>query len=186
MLTGSKIRDRSRLLVELASTKSSRTSYLEALPFRLNLSTTAHGLRRSGNMRSIRKEKSAYVGTGIRPPGERLIPGSDRCSTSLLSDEKKRDQIRRMSAQVRQQKKLSSTTGKLVKSIPTTMTKSPFTASLSSPNTLLCVKCERSTFTLILDKSGRKPFLQVRCTNCGQRGMIEPANSSKLLKVPKK
>lgn len=138
-------------------------------PFPQSLRTISLGLKESKNMSSTRNTKSAYVGTGILPPG--TVAGSEPSLTSKLSS---------------RQKRLSSMTGKLVKSIQTTTTKNPFIVSHNSANTLLCSACERSTFTLTLESSGRKPSIVTRCSSCGNRGKIVPENSSKLCKTQSK
>lgn len=78
------------------------------------------------------------------------------------------------------QKPLSST-GKQERSIPTTTIRNPFTLSQFLPPTLLCDQCGRSTFTLTLGRTGRRPFIEMRCTCCGTSGKVGCEDWSKIV-----
>lgn len=110
---------------------------------------------------------SAYVGTGLLPPGIVQRSGGKEYSTSLLSKEKKP----------------SSSIGKLVRSGQTTTTKRPFTVSQFSPPTLLCDQCGRSTFILTLVKTGKRHFLGMRCTCCGTFGKVACGSWKEILSL---
>lgn len=73
-----------------------------------------------------------------------------------------------------------SLTGNQAKFIQTMTTKKSFTLSHLSPNTLLCTPCGRSTYTLTLVRIAKKNFIEIRCTNCGNAGLIGWQNLSDL------
>lgn len=173
----------------LISTRILRISSSARRPRSLQILTIIlRGLQSLKNMKSTQNTSSDLNKTGPQP--KKMKPIGTKESSTLKSYEDKKalsryqKELRELNYK-RRQLKSSSMTGKLAGYIPITTIKNPFTVSQHSPNTLLCSACGQSTFTLISDKSGRKPFIVTRCTNCGQRGMVVPENFSKLLKILK-
>jgi hypothetical protein len=128
------------------------------LPLHPNLVSTSLSSTRSRSMKTTQNIKSAYVGTGIRPPGKEKTLGTKELSTfsSLPAP-----------------KKPLSLTGKRGKSTRIMTNKRVFTLSQSSQPILLCDQCGRSTFTLTLVRIGKRHFIEMRCTCCGTSGNLE-------------
>lgn len=153
--------------------------------------TISNGSQRLKTMNSTRNTRLSSPKTGSQLKRD---TGTKESLTSKSLAEQ-RAELRSLSAKYRERKldtrsstvqkptKSLSTTGKLERYTPSITTNVPFTVSPHSPNTLLCSKCERSTYTLILENSGRKPSIVTRCTNCGNRGKIVLTASSTLYKI---
>lgn len=185
---------RQRIAGSLSTRISKIFSPASAKAYQALLTSTKGGSVRLGNMKSTQKSRLSSTKTGSQLQRTTPAATSSPFSISSLSGENKmpnlqdyQKELRELSSQHRKEKQenFSSLTGKVAGYIQNTTIKSPFTVSQLSPNSLLCSACGRSTFTLTSDKSGRKPFIVTRCTNCGQRGMLVPESFSKLLKIRK-
>lgn len=107
-------------------------------------------------MKSTRSIKSHLTKRGTQSRGIRKKRGSVQCLTLKSCN-------LRLS---------ESLTGSQAKFIQTMTTKKSFTLSHLSPSTLLCTPCGRSTYTLTLVKIAKKSFIEIRCTTCGNAGLI--------------